>query len=88
MKKDEYEKLIVRYGEADTLRMIEKLNYWKLDKQSEAEQKKGSDYAKIYGWVAKWLSEEKSKIEKVNTKIQKQPIETKEPIKDYSETSF
>jgi hypothetical protein len=89
---NEYEKLIEQFGEPDTKRMIEKLNWWKLDKETPEKQSKGSDFAKINRWVAKAVEEEKTKAQNglnrnagAGGAVNEKPAEK---VKDYSTTSF
>lgn len=49
MTLEEYQKLIDKYGEANTKRFIEKLSIWKI--ANGKEKIKGSDYGKILNWV-------------------------------------
>jgi hypothetical protein len=49
MLPEEYQKLIDKYGEANTKRFIEKLSIWK--GANGKERVKGSDYLKILNWV-------------------------------------
>jgi len=49
MTKEEYQKLIGKYGEENTKRFIEKLNIWK--GANGKTKVKGSDYLKILNWV-------------------------------------
>lgn len=53
----EYQKLIEQHGEADTARLIDILNNYKLS----SGKKYKSDYHAILNWVVKRLAEEKSK---------------------------
>lgn len=57
MTDDEHQKLVAKYGEEDTLRMIEILNNYKGSKG----KKYDSDYLAILNWVVKRLDEDKTK---------------------------
>ncbi len=84
---NEYQKLVIQYGEQDTQKMIDKLNAQK----GATGKKYKSDYHAIGYWVKDWLNEEKgkeSRAAKFGEKQPKIPPKTDTTQPDYTVTSF
>jgi hypothetical protein len=65
MKEQEYEALLVKYGDYVVLEAIEKLNIWKLEKLAKRCLKdiRGDDYRKMLSWTVNAVIETMKKID-------------------------